>query len=105
MVLPLPLPKRWPLQARKVLLVSACLSARSRVKGRLPVGVSFPPTDYRQDPLRGGTPDAGRPADAAATGTTNDQRAVIRSRITARRDAVCRGSREPDARQVVPKVT
>ena len=34
LVLPLPLPKRWPLQARKVLLVSACLAARGRVKGR-----------------------------------------------------------------------
>ena len=105
MVLPLPLPKRWPLQARKDLLVSACLPAWCRVKGRLPVGVSFPPTDYRQASLYNRCAGPGRPAHATATGTHQPQRAAIRSRITARRDAVCPGSREPDARQVERKVT
>ncbi|GAB3333281.1 hypothetical protein GCM10027452_06740 [Micromonospora halotolerans] len=85
--------------------MSACLSGPCRVKGRLPLGVSFPPTGYRQRPARHRYARRGRPAHTAAPGTTNTAGGDPVPRITARRDAVCPDSREPDARQVELKVT
>ncbi|GIJ26256.1 hypothetical protein Vqi01_14180 [Micromonospora qiuiae] len=96
MVLPQKLPTRWPSQARKVLLMPACLAALGRVKGGIAIRWFSRRRHHRRPRRCGRVPDLTDPPTLAQLRQLHEHGGRrSQCQVAARRDAVCPRSREP----------